>query len=165
MTPILVTAPLEQPVTLGDLKAHLRVDGDDEDDLIEAYAAAAVAYLDGWSGVLGRCIMPQIWRISATVGDVVLPMPNATSISAAYVAGATDLTPTATPSGPCVAITEDCDITFTCGLPANLLSLAKQAVKLLVGHWYESREAAGDAMHETPMALDAIVAAIRWRRV
>ena len=165
MTPVLVTAPTGQPVTLGELKVHLRVTNDAEDDLIEAYAAAAVAYLDGWSGVLGRCLMPQTWQISATAGDVVLPMPDAASISAAYVAGATDLTPTATAGGPCVSITEDCDITFICGLPAHLMPLVKQAVNLLVGHWYENRVAVGDAKHEMPMALDAIITAIRWRRL
>lgn len=165
MTPVLVTAPTDQPVSLADLKAHCRVDSNDEDGLIDMYASAAVAYLDGWSGVLGRCIMPQTWQISATAGDVVLPMPDATSISAAYEAGANDLTPTATPSGPCVTITEGCDITFTCAMPAHFLPLAKHAVMLLVGHWYSNREAVGASMQETPMALDAILTAIRWRKV
>jgi hypothetical protein len=165
MTPVLVTPPSELPVRLADLQSHLRIDSDDDLETVEGYAAAAVAYLDGWSGVLGRCIMPQVWKVRAYAGDVVLPMPDVSDISADYAAGPEILTAIATASGPCVTITEDCDITFTCAMPAHFLPLARQAVKLLVGHWYENREAVGAAMHETPMALDAIITAIRWRKV
>lgn len=45
------------------LKAHLRVDGTHDDVLIEEYLAAAVAELDGPTGLLGRCILPQVWQL------------------------------------------------------------------------------------------------------
>jgi uncharacterized phiE125 gp8 family phage protein len=56
------TAPTTLPLTLDECKAHLRVTFNDDDGLIKAYAAAAVKALDGKSGHLGRCLMPQIWR-------------------------------------------------------------------------------------------------------
>jgi uncharacterized phiE125 gp8 family phage protein len=42
-------------------KAHLRVDHDEDDDLIEAAIAAAVGHLDGYAGILGRALVPQEW--------------------------------------------------------------------------------------------------------
>ncbi len=45
MRPTLVTAPTDDPLTLEDAKAHLRVDGTEEDVLIRGYIAAAVGFL------------------------------------------------------------------------------------------------------------------------
>ncbi len=167
MTPILVTAPTLQPVTLAEAKAHCRVDGVDDDDVIGAMVAAAVGHLDGWTGVLGRCIMPQTWKVSALAGDVVLPMPDVTAVSAGYVAGASALTVTPSALGPVVTVADDCDVTFTCAMPAHLLATAKQAVLLLVGHWYANREGAvtGTITAELPLAVDALVSQMRWRRL
>ena len=165
MTPTLLTAPATDIVAIADLKAHLRVTHDAEDALIASLGTAATAYLDGWSGVLGRCIVSQTWQVSVLAGDVVLPFPDVSAVSAAYEAGATALTPESTALGLVVTVTEDCVLTLTCGMSAQLLPIAGLAVKLLVGHWYQNREAAGIAMMETPMALGAIVTAIRWGRV
>ncbi|MGZ9812041.1 head-tail connector protein [Pseudoroseicyclus sp. H15] len=60
--PVLITPPAGTPVSLAEAKAHLRVDGPDEDGLIAAYIEAATAHLDGWTGILGRALMPQTWR-------------------------------------------------------------------------------------------------------
>lgn len=46
-------------VTLDDAKAHLKVDGSDEDALIEGYVAAATGHIDGPDGWLGRAIGVQ----------------------------------------------------------------------------------------------------------
>lgn len=51
------------PVTLSEAKAHLRVDHEIEDALIAGFIEAAVAYLDGWHGVLGRAIVTQTWEL------------------------------------------------------------------------------------------------------
>lgn len=62
MKPVLVTPPADVPVTLAEAKAHLRVEHAEDDAFITAKVAAAVAHLDGLSGVLGRCLMTQTWR-------------------------------------------------------------------------------------------------------
>jgi uncharacterized phiE125 gp8 family phage protein len=62
--PVLVTPPVAAPVSLAEAKAHLRVDFDDEDALISGLIDAATQHLDGWSGVLGRALMPQTWEMS-----------------------------------------------------------------------------------------------------
>lgn len=71
-------------MTRADVKAHLRIDTTDEDTIVDSYIAAAVARLDGWSGVLGRCLVHQHWRASfyewPTDGKLRLPLAPATSI-------------------------------------------------------------------------------------
>ena len=83
LSPVLVTPPLEYPVTLEEAKTHLRVDSAEEDTLITALIAAAVGHMDGPTGVLGRCIMPQTWsqEYETACGDLVLPLAPVSSIT------------------------------------------------------------------------------------
>jgi len=60
--PIRTTPPATLPVSLTEAKLHLRVDHDDEDLLIEGLIGAATDHLDGWTGILGRCLEEQEWR-------------------------------------------------------------------------------------------------------
>lgn len=60
--PVLATAPVLLPVSLAEAKRHLRVDDNSEDALIEGLVRAATEHLDGWAGVLGRCLVEQEWR-------------------------------------------------------------------------------------------------------
>lgn len=79
----LVTAPANQPITLTDAKAHLVVEHDDHDSLIEIYVAAAVSHVDGPRGFLGRALIDQTWDyyLDAFPGDcsgdlaIKLPLP------------------------------------------------------------------------------------------
>ncbi len=84
--PVLVTAPATTPITLAEAKAHCRIDEDDEDDLVTAFIQAAVDHLDGYTGVLGRCLVTQTWSISvANWSDMVrLPFPDCSSVSVVY---------------------------------------------------------------------------------
>lgn len=161
MTPKLVTPPAVAPVTLEDAKLHCRIDHNEDDGLIGAFVAAAVGHLDGWTGVLGRCIMPQTWSVTVAAGEVVLPMPDVTEASF----GGAPLAVTASAMGPVVTAPEAGEVTFTCAMPHGLFAAARVAVLLLVGHWYANREAAGAALVEAPMAVEMLVAQMRWRRV
>jgi len=62
LSPILVTSPASMPVTLTEAKAWLDVTYSDDDTMITAMIGAATAHLDGYTGILGRAIMPQTWK-------------------------------------------------------------------------------------------------------
>lgn len=141
---------------------------------------AAVAYLDGMDGVLGRAIMPQQWRMSVTSpgGEVDIPLPPLIEVVSVAVATA-DASPsllsngytvagmnpaTLTLPGPSYSI---CDVIFECGytaVPENL----RLAILMLVRHWYDHPgivEAGRIAMHALPMAVDALLAPFKVQSV
>lgn len=91
IAPQLITRPAEL-LTLPEVKAHLDVDGSHHDALIQGYVAAAMDWLDGWNGVLGRCILTQTWASRhAALEDLDLPFPDVVSAVVTYLdaAGAT----------------------------------------------------------------------------
>lgn len=163
MTPVLVTAPATPAVTLADMRAYLRVTGTAEDTLITSLVSAAIGHLDGWKGVLGRCIMPQTWSVTASgAGCVVLPMPDVVTATADYGTGPVSLTLTVCEVGTSVDVTASCTISFVCAMSAQQLPAAQMAIKLLVGHWFSNREAVGGSEVELPLAVSAITGAMRW---
>lgn len=101
----LVTAPTSEPLTLDEVKAALRLDGDDEDAWASLYAKAARERVERF---VGRAILTQTWRLkldrfpacgdSGAVSDgvaVLLPMaaPLSSLTSITYVdAGGTTTT-------------------------------------------------------------------------
>jgi uncharacterized phiE125 gp8 family phage protein len=56
----LITAPASYPVTNAEAKAQARVDGNDENALIDTYIAAATAHVES---VTGRAIISQVWEV------------------------------------------------------------------------------------------------------
>lgn len=161
MIPTLVTGPTAHVVDLPDLEAHLRVDVSDEALLIETLERAAVGHLDGWRGVLGRAIMPQTWRVTVgCAGCHTLPMPDVIAATMGGEALALSFS-----GAGCSVMTDAAgDIVFTCAMPPEQLASVQVAVKLLVGHWYQNREAASErALVGAPMAVDMLVNALRWR--
>lgn len=60
--PVLVTSPAIKPVTLTEAKAWLDIGYTDKDTVITGLIGAATAHLDGWTGILGRCLCEQTWR-------------------------------------------------------------------------------------------------------
>ncbi|WP_411838577.1 head-tail connector protein [Paracoccus sp. ME4] len=163
MIPHRTTDPSQPIVDLDEMKAHLRVEDDDENLLIQSLVDAATGYLDGYSGVLGRAIMEQTWTINVDgPGEYLLPLPDVKKVEAS--AGTVVLRR----DGACVIAIADqpCAIHFTCALPNALLPAIRQAVKLLAGHWYHNREAvsAVDKSH-LPLSVDALLGAARWSRI
>lgn len=87
--PVLVTPPAITPVSLAEAKLHLRVDHSDEDTLIEGLIRAATEYLDGWTGILGQCLVEQTWRqdFDALASCLPLPLGPVLSITSVTVDG------------------------------------------------------------------------------
>ncbi|UXT99915.1 head-tail connector protein [Agrobacterium tumefaciens] len=83
--PLRVTAPAALPVSIDDVKKSLRIDSDDDDDLIGGLIQAAVDHYEGWTGILGICLVEQTWRQSFDRFDRALCLPLGPVIQAASV--------------------------------------------------------------------------------
>lgn len=86
LQPIRTVAPAIEPVSLAEVKAHLRIEHADEDGMIAIYLSAAVSFLDGWSGILGRCLINQTWRqdFAEFEDRLRLPFVGATDVAVSY---------------------------------------------------------------------------------
>lgn len=161
---------------------HLRVDHSDEDAQIAGLIAAAAIWMDGWTGVPGRCILTQIRAVRVAdpasmrlpfpdVQSAVLACPDADGISqpvdlANYrvrkINGAGWLTLADTFSAHAVLSGRDDAVTVTAAHGSATLSPAlRNAALMLVGHWYQQREGAGDtfgAFHIDEVSLSCSIA-------
>ena len=57
-------------------------------------------------------------------------------------------------------------ITYLAGYggAANVPMPAKHAIKMLVGHWYATREAVGSVGQDVPMSVHALLAPLKWKQ-
>lgn len=145
----LITPPASPVVSLADLKEYLRVDHAEQDALIASLEASAVSDLDGWNGILGRCILAQTWAFYAQQGEVSSPMSDviAATQGGAAIAVADDV----------MTVPADGEVQITCALPARYLPTVQMIVKLMVLHSYE-----GGATGPIPASADRKIASIRW---
>ncbi|HEV2612537.1 MAG TPA: phage head-tail connector protein [Noviherbaspirillum sp.] len=80
MTTRLITPATELAVTLADAKAHLRIDGDDQDAMVEAWIRGITAHAEHQ---MGRSILTQTWRctLDAFPDAIRLDFPPIVSVS------------------------------------------------------------------------------------
>lgn len=191
LPPVRTAAPSSDDplLTTAEAKAHCRVDHSTDDTLIASLVAAATAHLDGWAGILGRCLVTQTWRQDLcgfpAGSEIRLPLAPVQSVTVAYSDDADDeqtldgenyrLLPTALgasiflvegASWPSTYRREDAvRISMTCGYGAAsaVPQAIKQAALLMVGHWYANREAVnvGSSVTDFPMAVQALLAPFR----
>lgn len=186
MTSIITTPPAVEPVTVADARLHLRVTHPDEDALIARLIAAARThveqatrralitqgrrlYLDGWPpGRVVRLPASPVQRIDAVTVYDADGMPVALDPAAYRLEG------TASPARLKVhagapAAANGIEIDFTAGYgdeAASVPAPLAQAVLLLVGHWYEFREAGSELEAASiPLGFDALTAAYRTPRL
>lgn len=185
--PVRVAAPSETLLSLLDIKAHCVVSHNDDDAYLIALGGAAEAWLDGYSGVLGRCLVSQEWRTTlAAWGDVArLPFADVTAVALTYsdASGVTQTLPTdqyalltdglgsyveflsaftAPALNPVLA--EPVTVTFTAGYgtASNVPLAVRHAAKMLVAHWYDNRSAVdAGGLSDMPMAVNQILAPFR----
>lgn len=171
-----VGEPLSQLVTLAEAKVHCRIDGEGDDDLLAGYIAAAIAHLDGPRGVLGRAVQRQQWRLDLHYGwdcDIVLPLPDAVDVVAVGYDAVGNEIPIAIEQGqdgpltrvrPMQPVAQPVRILFVADVPDDILPALRQAVLLIVGHWYLHREAVGQGGHQSlPMSAHAMLTPLKTR--
>jgi len=185
-----ISNPTQFPVTLAEIKRHLRVTTDDDDSLLTDYIASATEYCE--DQVPGaRSFMSQTWdwKIHFFPGDSFeVPRPPLQSLThIKYFAtnsstGTTTLSstnylvhiPTNMPGqielhpevGAWPSVADRAD-----AVQVRLISgwtiapnQVKQAVKLLVGHWYSNREdiLVGTISSNIPHGVTALLGSIGY---
>lgn len=83
-----ITPPIKRPVTVEELKSHLRIEINDDDDDLESKIKAVVASLDPPDGRLGRALITQTLRYSMPANPprfIRLPYPPVQSLSVKYL--------------------------------------------------------------------------------
>ncbi|MEH6727888.1 MAG: head-tail connector protein [Hyphomicrobiales bacterium] len=189
--PTLVSAPASPIVSLADLKDHCRaVDFDDDDALLQGFELAAVALLDGWGGLLGRCLVSQTWRAGFAGWDALrcMPMPFGDTLSVAVTyfdadnveqtVSGTLYSVVETEQGTVVRFTDSFTsptlysdradpvrVAQTCGFATSdaVPKPLVMAIKMMVAHWYENREAVvvGASAEEFPFGVAMLIAPYR----
>jgi uncharacterized phiE125 gp8 family phage protein len=165
----LVTPPATEPISLAEIKAHLRVIGSDEDSVITAYLQAAREMCELESRrafvtqalALGLETWPFAWPLDTHVALPRPPLQSITSVTYIDYAGVTRNMPgadyiadtTSEPgrlllaynaSWPSATLRPGPAITITFvagyGNAGAVPERYKQAIRLLAGHFYENRE-------------------------
>jgi uncharacterized phiE125 gp8 family phage protein len=182
-----VEAPEGAILDLDTVKAHLRVEHSDEDELIEGYMAAAEAWIDGPVGI-GRALLTQQWRLRLDMwpGVIKIPLGPVQSVDGIQYVGLDGSTQTLDPAAYIVDLDSDpstvsrqfgiswpsprlvknaVTVTFTCGFGDAATDVPRtivQAMLLLVSHWFRNRDAvvgvdARDSSTELPLGVSALL--------
>lgn len=187
MISTLLTGPAGEPMTLAELKLALRLDGDAEDGLVTRLITAARLHI---SAVTGRALVTETWRLALDdlPRDRVLRLPVGPLVAVTALrtrdddGGATDwpvtglvlakspallLLPNAVGSAerrPQLGIEIDYQAGYGAApdVPADL----KQALAMLVAHWFEHREAvSAEGGTDLPLGVAALLAPYREARL
>ena len=189
MTLFRTVEPAAEPVTLADVKAHLRITDDSEDTLLSGLIRVAREDLERATGV---ALITQDWRLALdhwpSQGCALLtihPVREVLSVTAFGTEGEASLINPAdyqldmlsrparlhfeTRPEP-LRIFNGVEIDFSAGYGeagTDVPDLLKRAILLLVGHWYEFRAHFEPAEQPVsyPAAYDRIVASYRSRRL
>jgi len=171
-----------EPVTLAEMKTHLRVDHDDEDAYIQSLITAAREYVEEQTG---RRLMntTEYQYYAGWPTEMELRWSPLSSVTSIVYVDTSDTTQTCSSSVYDVDTAEvpgrvrqaygqtwptnrghenDITVTYVAGYGATADSVperAKHAIKLIAANWYEHREAAtdGKAPVEVPMAATSLL--------
>ena len=182
-----VTAPTAEPLSLADARDHCHVDSFDHDGMLSAYILAARSHVEN---ICGMALCTQTLGMTMdefpAFGEIVLPRYPVQSVtSVQYLDTAGVLTTWATSewqsdlNGPSPRIAPksgkswptigdafaSVQIQFIAGFgaPHDVPPLILQAIRLLVGHWFENREAtsSGSLPREIELGVNAMLAQYR----
>ena len=181
MISYLLAGPAQEPVSLAEAKAFLRVDDGAEDALIATLIGAARLHVEG---VTGRALLAQSWRVvlddwpgNGQVKLPVTPFRSVTQIIAYDADGAGHEVPLAqflsepdrlvlprTVAGmPLLRERQGIEIDYVAGFgsePEEVPADIRQALLVLVAYWFEHRDAvivAGSGA-VVPSGFDRLVA-------
>ena len=184
----LYSAPVVEPVSVEDVAAHCRITSHDDDEELAGLITVARTHLEDicWSAFI-----TQTWDYywNAFDAQLWLPRPPFQSIvKFQYMNAAGTLTNVSsnvyetsaengisyarlkylqtwpTPRGYC----DDVYVQVKCGYgdaETNVPMPIRQAIKLLVGHWYSNREPIGQIGTQIEMTVDSLIAPYRFKEM
>lgn len=185
MSAILTSAPALEPVSLAEAKAHLRLDTDTDDALVATLIIAARQHVER---ATKRVLISQDWNLFHDAfppcGILELAIAPVLAVNAVTVhdgaGGTTVIDPAAyqvdTVSAPARVALLNAGARLHPGRPLNGIEIAvtagygaaaadvpaplRQAILMLLAHWYEQREAASavGAPVSVPFGVAALVA-------
>lgn len=173
----LVTAPSQEPVSLLEAKNHLRVDGSQDDALIQLCISAARQLFEKFCEI---SIAPQSLRLclDAFPDTLFLPFGPVTEVTEIeytdtassnqtvsdwaedLVSNPARITPQAGAVWPATAASlNSVRVTYTAGwAPSAVPKLLKSGILFYIGHLFENREAVvSGSLTETPLAVQSIM--------
>lgn len=183
-----VTQPAVEPVSLDDALSHLRVEQGQDDLTVLSLITAARQHVENVTGYAMVQRQFRLTLDYFPSGDrIILPRSNLLAIDSVQYVDRDGNTQTWDDSNyttgeingeGCLVLDPDSDwptvkeqrdavtITYTAGYASlgdddagNIPLPLKQAMLLLIGHWYENREAVnvGTSVTPVPMAVDALL--------
>jgi uncharacterized phiE125 gp8 family phage protein len=181
---MLLSGPAVEPLTLAEAKLFLRVEHDDDDDLIAALIAGSRIHVEAQTR---RALITQTWRLTRDAWPqsgcfFVLPVPLVSLVAARVYTSesatqALDLAAFTVDKAPAPALLAfvpgtlpspgrakagvELDVTTGYGAaPANVPAPLRQAIRLLTAHWYENRGlvAVGQSVAGLPASVGALIA-------
>ena len=183
MPAILLTPPAIEPVSLVEAKAHLKVEVSDDDSLIDGLITTARQHIECQTG---KALIDQTWAIYLDDwggNEIVLPVEPVSAVNAIRTYSEDDSAPligpehyyTDTVSSPARIVLRGSRVWQRPGRIANGIEIElvagygpagndvpaslRQAILLLVAHWYENREGAsyGNVAHRLPLGIDRLI--------
>ena len=185
MSAILLTPPAVEPLTLDEAKNFLRVEHDDDDDAIAALIAGSRIHVEAHCR---RALIAQTWRLIRDAwpqdGRIpIVPAPLREIVAARVYDGEGDtgeidlqsfiadraasllaFAPWALPAPGRIVAGIEIDVIVGYGEAAtDVPEPLRQAVRLLIAHWYENRGVAaiGGQVALLPSAAAALIAPYR----
>lgn len=176
MPPVLVTPPAGPLVPTETCRDYCGVTGSHDQVIIASLRDAAEAQLDGYAGILGRCLLRQTWReefkgwgdLRLTLPDVVVDQVDVTALDAdgVQVPGEVEFDVKrdrcgwyVRASGPAA---ETVQVEYQCEAPEAVRQIATVVVMMLVKHWYDRRDIVAEgSIAEIPFAASSLIANIR----
>lgn len=188
LVPVRTVAPTVTPISVSECWQQCRVDTNDEDEFISGLIDAAVSHIEGPDG-LGRALISQTWRQDFAEFDDCLRLPIGDLLAVTSVTYydadnaiqtlSTDVYAAFTDaSGPFIELKtgqswptiydrrDAVRVTWTAGYgvtAASVPAALRHALKMLVGHWFENREASviGATAVEVPLGVQRLLAPYR----
>ena len=185
MASILLLAPATEPLTLADAKAFLRVEHADDDTLIGALITAARTHIEARTQ---RALITQQWRIvrdgwppDGRLSVAVAPLRavlaarvydeagvahtidvGAFVVDASAAPGVIGFVPWAVPAPGRAVAGIEIDVEAGYGdAPEDVPEPLRQAMRLLLAHWYENRASSGGSGKTYAAGIDALLAQYR----